>query len=56
MEREELLAYLQKGEKRPGVDYVVVDLRKNDYEVLCPVTHDLREKYLWGTGELSKGS
>lgn len=33
MERKDLLAHLQGG-KRPGVDFVVVDLRKNDYEVL----------------------
>jgi arsenical-resistance protein 2 len=33
IERQELLAQLQMG-KQPGVDFLLVDLRRTDYEVL----------------------
>lgn len=32
LERKELLARLKKGEK-PGVDFLLVDLRRTDHEV-----------------------
>jgi len=32
LERKELLARFQKGEK-PGVDFLLVDLRRTDHEV-----------------------
>lgn len=33
MKRDELLNQLEVG-KRPGIDFLLVDLRRNDHEVL----------------------
>lgn len=33
MRREDLLARLNKGEK-PGIDFLLIDLRRTDHEVL----------------------
>lgn len=39
MKREDLLACLNKGEK-PGIDFLLIDLRRNDHEVLQPKCRD----------------
>jgi hypothetical protein len=31
--RQELLQWLQDGQKKPGVDFLLVDLRRTDHEV-----------------------
>lgn len=38
LSREELIQWLRDDGKRVGRDFVLVDLRRNDFEVCIPIT------------------